>query len=134
MGDLRGELDGWHVETGELPAGVQAVTDFARRVVVIDDRLTSAETRSALAHEVEHVRRGPVPDEPVLAAREESLVERAAACRLIDLEPLGEALAWAHSYAECADELHVDEALLRCRLEHLHGCERAYLRGRLEHR
>ncbi len=117
-----------------LPAGVQAVTHFARHVVTIDRRLTSAEKRSALAHEAEHIRRGPVPDLPVLDAREESIVERSAARALIGVRELGDALMWAHGPAEAAEELQVDVQLLTVRLEHLHPAERAYLAQRMEGR
>jgi glyoxylase-like metal-dependent hydrolase (beta-lactamase superfamily II) len=36
-----------------------------------------------------------------------------------------------HDLAEAADDLWVDEQLLRCRLRHLHPSERGYLQQRL---
>lgn len=102
--------------------------------IVMDGRQTQAQRRSTLAHELVHVERG---DQPmgcdILDARQESLVAREAARRLIGIRHLGEALAWAHDLAEAADELWVDEPTLRTRLEHLHPAERAYLRRRLQH-
>lgn len=114
-----------------LPPGQWGETCWGTRTVTIDCRLGQAQRRSALTHELVHAMRGPAPDEPVLAAREESAVEDAAARLLIDIHDLGEALAWAHDVDEAADELWVDCETLLIRLEHLHPAERAYLTRRL---
>lgn len=104
-----------------------------RDEIVMDDRQTQAERRSTLAHELVHAERR---DEPcgsiVLDARQELVVSKLAARRLIPIRDLGEALAWASSVHEAADELWVDEDTLRVRLAHLHPSERAYLVNRLE--
>jgi hypothetical protein len=68
----------------------------------------------------------------VLAAKEEDLVERAAARRLIKLHPLGEAMAESDDLRHVAHLLDVDPALLRARLAHLHPAETAHLRRRLD--
>lgn len=129
---LRG-LPHWDVVWCDLPAGVLGATDHEARQILMQRGLLQAQRRSTLCHELEHVERGPLPVDDVLAAREEAAVEQAAARRLISLEALGEALAWSRGLAECADELWVDEGLLEVRLRHLHPAERQYLKRRLEH-
>lgn len=114
-----------------LPVGVFAWTDHASRRIVMDAGLLQAERRSTLAHELEHVARGPLPADPVLAAREEIACEEAAARRLIPLEALLDALRWSSDVCELADELWVDVQLARVRLERLHPSERAWLAERL---
>ena len=103
------------------------------RTVTLDDRLLQAERRCTVAHEVEHIRLGPVPADPVLAAREEAAIDRAVARKLIGIRELGDALAWASGLAEAAQELWVDEDTLAARLRHLHPAEVHYLRRRLQH-
>lgn len=58
---------------------------------------------------------------------------RAEAARwlLPDIVVVGDALAWATSLDEAADELWVDRRTLQARLDHLHPSERHYLRRRL---
>lgn len=127
------KLTQWRLRFGRLPKGVWAVTHFPSMTVTVDDRLLQVERRSAIAHELTHIERGPVPVEPIMAAREELAVEKATAIKLIPIHDLGEALAWAGGdLHQAADELWVDVQTLRVRLEHLHPCERHYLRRRLE--
>lgn len=114
-----------------LPAGMFGYTDHERGEVVLAEGLTQAERRSTIAHETQHVLRGRVP--PHLRRREEILVDREAARLLLpDIQVVAEALAWASSVDEAAEELWVDPAMLRCRLASLHPSERGYLHRRLE--
>lgn len=115
----------WH-ESG--PAG-----EFFHEAMTLSIRhgLTQAQRRSVVRHELEHYARGPVWE--AWREREELACEVASARYLIDIRKLGEAMAWAHGIEEVADELWVDEDLVRVRLDHLHPAERAYLRERLEH-
>lgn len=110
--------------TGQL-----GLTDYAARTITLDPDQDQAQRRSTLAHELVHVERGPAPH--WCKTREEALCDREAARRLIGIRELGEALAWAHNLAEAADDLWVDDELLRVRLSHLHPAERHYLRRRL---
>ena len=126
------DLPQWDVVWCDLPVGTLGFTDHDTRTIWLQRGQLQAQRRSTLAHELEHVARGPVPAKPVLRAREEAAVEQAAARQLINLEALGEALAWATTPAEVADELWVDEALLLTRLQHLHPAEKAYLKRRLD--
>jgi hypothetical protein len=115
----------------QLPDGLLGLTDFEAGTVTLAHGMNQAERRCTIAHETQHVLRGPVP--AYLRAREEREVDKAAARLLLpDIRELGEALAWAVSVGEAADELWVDEPTLRARLENLHPAERAYLRRRLE--
>lgn len=125
-------LSDWALRWDRLPADLLGVTDFRTRTVTLDNRLLQAERRCTVAHEVEHIRLGPVPTDPVLAAREEAAIDRAVARKLIGIGDLGDALAWASTLAEAAQELWVDEDTLTARLQHLHPAEVHYLRGRLE--
>ncbi|MFI5426108.1 hypothetical protein [Aeromicrobium sp. UC242_57] len=93
--------------------------------------MTQAERRSTLTHELIHHERGPCS--PGSEDREELIVDREAARRLIDIRKLGETLAWAGSHEEAADELWVDVPTLMTRLAALHPAERAYLKQRLAH-
>lgn len=129
---FRHETD-WTLRLDLMPAGVAGVTCWETMTVTLDVHLLQAERRCTIAHEMEHIRRGPPPDDPLLAEREESAVEQAAARRLISLADLGEALAWARSLSEAAEELWVDPPTLQTRLDHLHPSEHAYLTRRLEH-
>jgi len=105
-------------------------TDFVAKRVVLAHGLTQAERRCTIAHETEHIRRGS--PHAMTMAREEVVIDRNVARRLLpDVRAIGEALAWAHSLDEAADELWVDEDTLRARLRHLHPAERHYLRNRL---
>ena len=115
----------WHDEPDPM-----GLTDFAT-YISLSRTLTWAERRSTILHEVLHVERGPAPS--WCEAKEERLVDKEAARWLLpDVRVIGDALAWSHSYAEAADELGVDEALLRVRLRYLHPSERAFLTRRLD--
>lgn len=114
-----------------LPDGILGFTDYTRCAVVLTKDMTQAERRCTIAHEVEHIERGPA--HPSHRAWDEREVDKAVARKLIGIRDLGEALAWTSCEHQIADELWVDVATLRARLAHLHPSERHYLRGRLEH-
>lgn len=106
----------------------------ADRAIVLDDRLLQVERRCRLAHELIHAEDGDEHlDDPVLDARREVRVRRQASRLLIDLQVLGEALAWhgEQNLTGVADECWVDMETLRARLDGLHPAERGYLRRRL---
>lgn len=114
----------WVLEEAVLPGAQSGRVDWARRVVTVDCRLSAAQRRCTLAHELVHVERGPVPADPWLAAREEAAVEAEAARRLIPLEALAGALAWSRRPVEVADELGVDVQTLMVRVGGLSVAER----------
>ena len=130
---LRDHHPDWTIIWAPLPAGLLGRTLHDLRVIVLDNGLTQAARRSTLAHELEHITRGPTPPVPALAAKEEAAIDRAVARRLIDIVRLGEALAWSRCRVEVADELWVDHDTLTARLHTLNDAERGYLHTRLEH-
>lgn len=121
------ELSDWTLRWQPL-VGCLGLTTWHDQTITLDPDQDQAQRRSTLAHELEHIVRGYAQ----CGDREECLVELRAARKLIGIHELGEALAWAHNLAEAAEELWVDEQMLRTRLGHLHPAERHYLRRRLE--
>ncbi len=124
-----GELLDWSLVWAPLQPGRRGSCHWPTKTLTIAPGLLQAERRSVLAHELEHVARGPAP--LWATALEEEAVNAAAARRLIEIRALGEALAWAHDLHEAAEELWVDVPTLEARLRHLHPSERHYLRRRL---
>lgn len=116
-----------HLTWTHLQPGVLALTDGRDRIWM-DPRQRQAKRRSTLAHELAHLELGHVDG---CTAREDAAADQLAARRLITLEALADAVAWARSIEEAADELWVDAATLRTRLDHLHPSERAHLRARM---
>jgi hypothetical protein len=110
------------VYEAELPGDLLAWVDLDRRMIWLDSRLTQAEKRSSLAHEIGHLERGSCCD-PAREAAEEQVVEEWAARRLIDAHALARALQWSRHLDEVADELWVDEHLVRARLRTLTDAE-----------
>lgn len=123
----------WLLEWAMLPPGLLGYTAHHRRAVILDKRLTQAERRCTIAHELEHFD-VPTPADPVLRERLEQQINRRVARRLIPIRRLGDALAWSRDPHEIADELWVDLPTLETRMRHLHPAELAYLRQRAEHR
>lgn len=121
----------WDLAFADLPDD-DGFTCFETQTVTLDRGLDQAGRRCTIAHEVEHIKRGPTPLDSVLCAREEADIEQFVARILIPLDALGEALAWSRHPVVVADELWVDEKTLTTRLHHLHPSERAYLHRRLE--
>ncbi|MFT3661961.1 MAG: ImmA/IrrE family metallo-endopeptidase [Gordonia sp. (in: high G+C Gram-positive bacteria)] len=103
------------------------------RHIVMDPRLLQAARRSVLAHELVHVERGVLPEQPVLIAREERTVDRIAARLLIPLDALIDAIRWCRGVAgmEMADEVWTDRHTLLARIETLTADERAHIDGAL---
>lgn len=121
-----------HIDLVWHDGGDMGETDHEAGTISLRRGMTWAQRRSTLIHECLHVLRGPSLD--TLEDREELRVEKESARWLLpDVRVIGEALAWAHSRAEAADELHVDERTLAIRLRYLHPAERSYLRERMEH-
>lgn len=123
-------LSDWTLKWAHLPEGIWGETCWETKTVTLTHGLNQAERRCTIAHETQHVLRGPVP--PHVEAREELHVDRNAARLLLpDIRVVGETLAWSPSLEEAAGELWVDPEMLGVRLKSLHPSERAYLRNRL---
>lgn len=115
----------WTLRWAHLPGGVLGVTDWTHRTITLDVRLSQVERRCTIAHELEHVERGPFPAWDV--AREEAAVDVAAARHLIPLESLVSAVAWSQDPHEVAEELWVDVPTLEARVRGLTEGEREVL-------
>lgn len=107
--DYDGAIGMTHFESGEAT------------YVEVDSGLTLNERRSTLAHEVAHVEHGA----PIrwMSVRAERRADRAAAERLIPLEALVEAVKWADSIEELAEELNVTPRMVTTRLQMLTPAE-----------
>lgn len=126
--DLR-ERVGVRLVVGALPPGVWGATDGAR-TIWLHQRLTQAERRSTLAHELVHHDLGHQGCQP---GSVEDRVRAIAARRLLpDVHQVADALAWAHTTQEAAEDLWVDHDTLQARLEHLTAGERRVIEERVE--
>lgn len=97
-------------------------------------KLDQVRRRCTLTHEIVHLERGPVPEEPVARAREELAVSIEASRRLIPLPDLIDALKWTRDPVELADCLWVDHPTLKIRMNCLDPIETAELEFHLEDR
>ena len=106
-------------------------TCHTTRTVTLATGMSQAERRCTIAHETEHIVRGPVP--PHEAIQEELAIDRRVATLLIpSLREVAAAMVWARGRLDAvADELWVDDYLLQVRLATLTGSERAYVDRRL---
>lgn len=92
------------------------------------------ERRSSLSHELVHDERRIYPSDPVLRAREEIIVERTAARRLIELEKLIDVFCWTRQADEVAEELWVDVPMLVALVQSLTDEERRQINTELSRR
>jgi hypothetical protein len=125
------ELTEWTLRWADLPPGIMGTTCHATTIVTLAVGMSQAERRCTIAHETEHILRGPVA--PHEARREELLIDDVVSRLLIpSLPELVDALAWAGGHLEAAaDALWVDDYLLQVRLGSLTPRERAYAGRRL---
>jgi len=125
------ELTDWSLAWAELPLGVMGLTCHRTRTVTLALGMTQAERRCTIAHETQHIVRGPVP--PEQTAFEETAIDRRVATLLMPSGPeVVEALVRAHGHLEtAADELWVDDYLLQVRLAALTCRERELVGRRL---
>lgn len=114
-------MAGIRVISRDLPGALRGVWHMPSRTVILDSGLSQRERRSVLCHELVHSERG---DACRQSARVEAEVHAVAARRLVPLERLVDALRWARSESCLADELWVDETIVRARLDRLTEMER----------
>lgn len=115
----------WHDD------GPMGETDHVDQTISLRRGMTWEERRCTVLHECLHILRGPVPRG--LSAKDEEAVRRETAQRMIpDIRPVGDAIAWALSEEEAAEELGVDTDVLSYRLKHMSPMERAWLNHRLQ--
>lgn len=116
----------WH---HELPDTTWGLTSFRDQRIWLCRRLDQVKRRCTLTHELIHLERGVPPEDPAGLAREEQIVDRLAAQRLITLPHLIDA------YRACpsgdrymlADSLWVDVPTLHTRMSTLDPIETAEL-------
>lgn len=120
------------VEFVDMPTGRRG--SIRGNVIMIDRHQLQVERRCTVAHELVHDERRVFPNEPVLRGREETLVERTAARRLIELADLIDALRICTSQRadDIADSLWVDRPMLEARMSSLDPVEVAELEHHLE--
>lgn len=100
-------------------------------LIEISRTALQAERRCTLAHELVHHERGILDLDPVIAAREELIVERTAARRMVSLDRLVDVLTWTRHPGEVADELWIDPPMLAALVASLTRAERAAIEARL---
>jgi len=129
----RGFYDPWlHVAELDLDVRYEVMpflgmTDFLEGTVTLHPKMTQAQERATLAHELVHVERGPFCTS--VTEHEERIVEGVAAARLITFDAFLSAAKWAQSWSELADELNVDPDTARTRKRLLSRSERAIVRA-----
>lgn len=115
----------WH------DGGPMGRTVHSAQTISLRTGMTWEQRRCTVAHECQHIENGPQP--LGLRAKEEERVRRDTALLMIpQIRPVGDAIAWALSEEEAAQELGVDVYVLRYRLKHMSPMERAWLNHRLE--
>jgi hypothetical protein len=126
-----GELTDWSLRWAELPPGVMGLTCHRTRTVTLALGMSQAERRCTIAHETQHIVRGPVP--AGVAHVEERAIDRLVATLLVpDTLQVADALARAGGQLEAAaDELWVDDYLLEVRLGSLTDAQRALVARRV---
>lgn len=132
--DLRRNWPEVRVLTSALPGDLLGVLRYP--VIVLRAGTTAAQRRCTLAHEIVHLERG-LADTGPWAAREEHLVHREAARRLITLDALCAALVTcggSEDLSTLAQELDVDAETLVSRVDALSPAERAKLRAAAQDR
>lgn len=123
----------WKLEWRDwLPEGRWGWTRHHERKVYLLNGLDEAERRCTIAHETQHIIRGPYPQH--LHMREELIINRRVGRLLVpSVKRIGHAMAWAQAdYEKAAYDLWVDDETFDIRLNSLTPRERAQLAEHLE--
>ncbi|MDO5678671.1 MAG: hypothetical protein Q4G35_14335 [Propionibacteriaceae bacterium] len=115
---------GWTMKTYDL-GGARGWTLFEHRVILIKPGLHPWQNRATVTHELLHAHRGAVPAH--MQAREERIVNRETARRLITIRDLAAALSESSDPRFVADRLEVPVALVWSRWHGLTSTERDQL-------
>jgi Zn-dependent peptidase ImmA (M78 family) len=104
-------------------------------VIFVDENITRAERRCALAHEIAHMDTGDrSTDLCWFSARQETAADQLAARRLIDVGHLAAVLRWCTDPREVAAELEVTLNVLALRTQHMHPAERGLIKNAMSRR
>lgn len=99
-----------------------------QQVIIVDESISRAERRCALAHEIAHMDTGDRPTELCwFAARQETAADRLAARRLVDVHELAAVVRWCRDPREVAEALDVTLAVLALRGATFHPAERGLI-------
>nr|WP_256979953.1 hypothetical protein [Rhodococcus sp. 15-1154-1] len=125
-----------HIHVTYPDGGTGCLGRWTKDGIEINRTSTQRERRCTLGHEIVHVERGPMPEDRMLALKEERIVDRIAANRLIELDQLIDVLAWNRYRVddETAEDLFVDLRTLKIRVENLTDDERGLIDRELERR
>lgn len=118
----------WELRWEQLPRGIWGHTDHDQKCIRLALGMDQAERRSTLAHELQHVWRGP----DAVGPWHERQIDKAAARVLIPLRELIDALFWAADDEQLAEHLWVDVLTVQCRLENLTDDETDEINRRLD--
>ena len=103
-----------------MSGGLLGACDWAGRTIYIRRGITSAQKLCVAAHEVLHLRRGPLMCATErIRLREEEAIALEVALRLIPFDHLVDATRWSCHLGEQAEALGVDRFTVRTRLTHL---------------
>lgn len=130
-GDIALRMETLTITTQLLPDGVKAYYYPEIDCIVLDERLTDAEKRCSLMHELVHRAmqdEGDLPEH--FDGKQEWRCRAATARELIDIFDLGDAYQWSDDLHEIAEHLDVDIDTLNDRLNprNLNPDEAGYLR------
>ncbi|MEQ7847767.1 hypothetical protein [Nocardioides kribbensis] len=128
------ELSDWTLHwTDELPPLQLGLTHFPTKTVWLAEGMTQAQRRCTIAHETQHILRGPIPGDDW--TREERTIDRLVGRLLLPrVGTIGHVLGWAVDFDEAASDLWVDLDTLMCRLRGLAPMERRRLQRMLRER
>jgi Zn-dependent peptidase ImmA (M78 family) len=116
-----------HIEWHSI-APAHAIWVPGENVILVDEHISRAERRCALAHEIAHMDTGDRPTELCwFAARQETAADRVAARRLVDVEELASVIRWCRDPREIAEELEVTLSVLAMRGSMFHPAERGLI-------
>lgn len=116
-----------HIEWHRI-APARAFWSRDHDVIIVDETISRAERRAALAHEIAHMDTGDhVTDMCFFSKRQETAADRLAARRLIDVRELASVLRWCTDPREVAAELEVPLSVLVLRGAMLHPAERGLI-------
>jgi Zn-dependent peptidase ImmA (M78 family) len=132
-----GEYDPWwdaaerypavHIEWHRI-APAHAVWVPSEGVILVDESISQAERRCALAHELAHLDVDDVATELCwFSVRQETNADRLAARRLVDIHRLADVMRFCDDPREVAAELDVTLNVLAIRTSKMHPAERGVL-------
>lgn len=121
-------LTDWTLRWEELPAGVLGLTDFDDHTVTLTLGMDQAQRRCTIAHETEHIIRGYT----ICEEREEFIIDRSVSRLLLpSIKVVADAMVYHQGDTfHAAEDLWVDEDILRMRMRTPHPSEMFYMRRR----